>query len=170
MLSLPQPYPQRGEIQALRHPQKFVYSRVILRTIGFDLICLHMGWRTRKSALKTRIMGKKTDTIKNAAAKTTAPSPTAAVGKSASTPVKKTAPRTPPATGAKKATSSSRISGDDIALRAYFIAEKRQRLGLPGDTESDWLEAERQLSAELSGTKPKAAKPATAGNGLSANK
>lgn len=39
-------------------------------------------------------------------------------------------------------------SPDDIALRAYFIAEKRQQLGLPGDSMSDWVEAEAQLVAE----------------------
>jgi hypothetical protein len=40
------------------------------------------------------------------------------------------------------------ITPADIALRAYFIAEKRQKLGLPGDSTSDWVEAERQLHAE----------------------
>lgn len=39
-------------------------------------------------------------------------------------------------------------SADEIALRAYFLAEKRQQLGLPGDAHSDWLEAERQLLGE----------------------
>jgi hypothetical protein len=34
---------------------------------------------------------------------------------------------------------------DEIALRAYYIGERRIRLGLGGDSESDWLEAERQL-------------------------
>ena len=37
---------------------------------------------------------------------------------------------------------------DDLALRAYFLAEKRRQLGLPGDALEDWIEAERQLSAE----------------------
>lgn len=40
------------------------------------------------------------------------------------------------------------IAQDDIALRAYFIAERRQKLGWPGDATSDWVEAERQLIAE----------------------
>jgi len=39
-------------------------------------------------------------------------------------------------------------SRDDIALRAYFIAEKRWQLGLPGDSMSDWVEAEAQLVSE----------------------
>ena len=37
---------------------------------------------------------------------------------------------------------------EDIALRAYFISEKRQQQGLPGDSLSDWVEAEVQLLAE----------------------
>jgi hypothetical protein len=37
------------------------------------------------------------------------------------------------------------VSHDDIAFRAYLIAEKRTQLGLPGDSLSDWVEAERQL-------------------------
>ena len=40
------------------------------------------------------------------------------------------------------------ITPADIALRAYFIAEKRQKLGLPGDSTSDWVEAEYQLRTE----------------------
>ena len=39
---------------------------------------------------------------------------------------------------------------DDIAVRAYLIAEKRQQLGLPGDSLGDWVEAERQLLGERS--------------------
>lgn len=37
------------------------------------------------------------------------------------------------------------VTQGDIALKAYYIAERRRNLGLPGDPESDWLEAERQL-------------------------
>lgn len=36
-----------------------------------------------------------------------------------------------------------------IALRAYFISEKRRAAGLPGDDISDWVEAERQIRAGL---------------------
>jgi hypothetical protein len=39
-------------------------------------------------------------------------------------------------------------SDETIRLRAYFISERRRRFGLPGDTESDWLEAKRQLLSE----------------------
>jgi hypothetical protein len=34
-------------------------------------------------------------------------------------------------------------------MRAYFIGERRHRLGLTGDSNSDWLEAKRQLTAEV---------------------
>ena len=37
---------------------------------------------------------------------------------------------------------------EEIRIRAYFIAERRHQLALPGDTSSDWLEAKRQLLAE----------------------
>lgn len=40
------------------------------------------------------------------------------------------------------------ISNDDIALRAYFIAEKRRAHGHWGDEAGDWIEAERQLREE----------------------
>ena len=60
----------------------------------------------------------------------------------------------------KKEITSSKveITSDDIALRAYYITEKRQKLGLTGDSASDWLEAERQLKAEakLAAKAPKA--------------
>ncbi len=37
---------------------------------------------------------------------------------------------------------------DQIEMRAYFISERRRRFDLPGDANSDWLEAKRQLLAE----------------------
>jgi hypothetical protein len=46
----------------------------------------------------------------------------------------------------------------DISLRAYFIAEKRIAVGLPGDPHQDWLEAERQLKAEAASPKKAGAK------------
>jgi len=39
-------------------------------------------------------------------------------------------------------------SDDAIRVRAYFISERRRRFALPGDAESDWLEAKRQLLYE----------------------
>jgi len=51
----------------------------------------------------------------------------------------KTAPASPPAVNPGL---------DQIELRAYFISERRRRFDLPGDANSDWLEAKRQLLAE----------------------
>jgi hypothetical protein len=45
-------------------------------------------------------------------------------------------------------TVSGEPSDDVVRLRAYFISERRRRFALPGDAESDWLEAKRQLLAE----------------------
>jgi hypothetical protein len=43
------------------------------------------------------------------------------------------------------------LSTEDISVRAYFIGEHRRSLGLVGDSEADWLEAERQLRSEALG-------------------
>ena len=40
------------------------------------------------------------------------------------------------------------IAHDEIALRAYFIAERRHQMGWPGDSATDWADAESQLKAE----------------------
>jgi Protein of unknown function (DUF2934) len=40
-------------------------------------------------------------------------------------------------------------SDDQIRMRAYFISERRRRFALPGDADSDWLEAKRQLLSEI---------------------
>lgn len=37
------------------------------------------------------------------------------------------------------------VTSEDIALKAYYLAKRRRHLGLPGDPESDWLQAEREL-------------------------
>ena len=39
-------------------------------------------------------------------------------------------------------------SDEAIRIRAYFISERRRRFGLPGDADSDWLEAKRQLLSQ----------------------
>ena len=43
------------------------------------------------------------------------------------------------------------FSTEDVSVRAYFIGEHRRSLGLCGDSEGDWLEAERQLRSEALG-------------------
>lgn len=40
------------------------------------------------------------------------------------------------------------IPREEIQLRAYFISERRQTMGWPGNASTDWIEAESQLVAE----------------------
>ncbi len=92
---------------------------------------------------------KKTTTKTDAPAKRAA-KPTAAVKLAAAT-------RRPdakkPAAPRKRTTPKPKaraFTQEEIALRAYFVSEKRRANGLPGDEHSDWLEAERQLLGENS--------------------
>jgi len=43
----------------------------------------------------------------------------------------------------------ARPSSEQVALRAYFIGERRRTLGIQGDETSDWVAAERELLEEL---------------------
>ena len=47
-----------------------------------------------------------------------------------------------------QAVKAVEISSEAIALRAYFIAERREKMGWHGDSTGDWVEAERQLRTE----------------------
>jgi hypothetical protein len=86
---------------------------------------------------KTKKHDKK-DPDKKAAKKAGRPAKT----KDAMAPRKRRAPVT------RKKKPPTTIGSEDIALRAYFIAERRQAMGWDGDETSDWVEAERQLSLE----------------------
>jgi hypothetical protein len=118
--------------------------------------------RTQAQSPRLKIMPNKTTIKKTAAGK----KPTASTDTNGTTaesfPAEAAAEPTraiKPATARKPAvrkpaspkSKSVHFTQDDVALRAYFIAEKRQKLGLQGDAHSDWLEAERQLRAESSG-------------------
>jgi len=48
----------------------------------------------------------------------------------------------------KKPVASKGFSHDSIALRAYFISERRRELGKAGNEIDDWLEAEKQFLSE----------------------
>jgi hypothetical protein len=48
----------------------------------------------------------------------------------------------------REAAGIAEPSNEAVRLRAYFISERRRRFALPGDAESDWLEAKRQLLSE----------------------
>jgi len=105
-----------------------------------------------------------TKTSKKPAAKKPAAATKKAAPKKKSAPVKKSATRkpaaarprasaaTPPRLITRRAGGQTQVVGmigtvtnEAIALKAYYLAERRRHLGLPGDPESDWLEAERLL-------------------------
>lgn len=106
-------------------------------------------------------MGKKTSNANSVtpakrAAKTKAAAVKATVTESMTEKPKMAARKPKPAVRRAKRPSYSQ---EDIALRAYFIAERRQAAGITGDSHQDWIEAERQLASEASTTaKPKVRK------------
>jgi len=110
---------------------------------------------------------KKTKTAENvtrSSQESDAPAPTKKTGKRQAPPRGTTAKKPRKPSGIKESTQQSpqisaspsaqvapmpeEPSEDAVRLRAYFISERRRRFALPGDTESDWLEAKRQLLAE----------------------
>lgn len=102
-----------------------------------------------KAAPKKKTPAKKASPRKGVAgaAKTVKEKTPKSAGKPANpaTAAKKTVP------ARKKATrKSAKVVPDagEIALRAYYIAEKRRAAGQPGNERDDWFEAERQLLAE----------------------
>jgi hypothetical protein len=54
-------------------------------------------------------------------------------------------------TAESKKHAGRKPTDEEIRIRAYFIAEMRQRMSIPGDAHSDWIEARRQLLEELGG-------------------
>ena len=103
-------------------------------------------------------MGKKTDTTNKPAAPAKRTAKPAALNQPAARPAAAApanAGNSKPKRAVKPATPQApALSTEDVALRAYFIAEKRRQDGLPGDEHQDWLEAERQLRAGTNGAKP----------------
>jgi Protein of unknown function (DUF2934) len=87
--------------------------------------------------------------------KVTAPEPKKKE-RAATTPAKKKKPAAAKKSPAKEpATSATKPAArpveptdDEIRLRAYFLAERRHQLALPGDSNHDWIEARRQLIEE----------------------
>jgi len=70
-------------------------------------------------------------------------------GKTAGPAPKKTATaRTGKVSMPPEAGTMAGPSDEQIRIRAYFISERRRRFALPGDADSDWLEAKRQLLSE----------------------
>jgi hypothetical protein len=65
------------------------------------------------------------------------------------TPGKASAKLTPSFTLEKKSPAvEPLIPHEDISLRAYYIGERRQKMGWPGDSGTDWADALSQLRAE----------------------
>jgi hypothetical protein len=54
----------------------------------------------------------------------------------------------PPKNKSQKKVSAQPTS-EQVALRAYFIGERRRSLGIHGDETSDWVAAELELVEEL---------------------
>lgn len=115
-------------------------------------------------------MGKKTTNTKTEAPAKRAPKSKPAAETAPTKPVAEKAPPAKPVTAKPKAspraakTTAVRkkkpaFSQDDIALRAYYIAERRLSAGIHADPHQDWIEAERQLAYEAGTTvAPKAKK------------
>jgi hypothetical protein len=96
---------------------------------------------------KTKTASKETEMSRNGmtdAAIASEKAPRRAPAKARKAPAKK---------ATKRAAKTSPTAGfepndEQIRIRAYFIAERRHRLALPGNADSDWLEAKRQLQVE----------------------
>jgi hypothetical protein len=69
----------------------------------------------------------------------------------AAAPLQSLAPPKPRSAGGGRKKNAARfeLPIDDIARRAYYIAERRRNLNLEGDELGDWVEAERQLRKEV---------------------
>jgi len=74
-----------------------------------------------------------------------APKEAAPVAKKA-TAISKPAAK-PKATSKPAAQKPAKPSFEQIQLQAFFVAERRFAAGLPGDSESDWVQAEKELLA-----------------------
>ena len=77
--------------------------------------------------------------------------------RASATPAKKKKPAPAKKPSTKQSTTSAtkpaasrpvEPTDDEIRLRAYFLAERRHKLSLPGDSAHDWIEARRQLIEE----------------------
>jgi len=73
--------------------------------------------------------------------------------RAAAAPAKKKKPAAPKKSAGKKPSAPApkaavEPTDEQIRLRAYFIAERRHQLSLPGDSNHDWIEARRQLIEE----------------------
>ena len=82
-----------------------------------------------------------------ASPKVAAKAAVASITKPKKAPGKATAEAKPVA--ASQAVPEIVVSLDEIKLRAYYISERRETMGWPGNSSTDWIEAESQLVAEI---------------------
>lgn len=94
-----------------------------------------MPAKKTKAEPKTTVLKAKKSAA--SAAKKAPKTATKSLAKTKAVPAKPAAPEVAPV-----------ITQDQIATRAYYIGERRQNMGWPGDPASDWIEAEAQLIAE----------------------
>lgn len=99
-------------------------------------------------ALTDKIVARKTKTETSNGTEASAPAKTTRRTKTPANRKKSVARARKTKSGAT-APGSVELTDEEIRLRAYFIAERRHRFDLPGDADSDWLEAKRQLLSEL---------------------
>jgi hypothetical protein len=106
-----------------------------------------MEEKTKKKRVQKRAVRKK---VKPSEPESVAPAP-AVAPKAPTTETKKPRKSIKPKSAAntRKLTTLS-PTFEQVQLRAYFISERRRKLGLPGDESHDWLTAEQELRQELS--------------------
>jgi hypothetical protein len=98
---------------------------------------------------KNKIIQKKNESLAEADGSSSKVKPSRA-----SRPRRRATGRKQPTTAGAKVSKAPKAEGlsepldDAIRLRAYFISERRRRFALPGDADSYWLEAKRQLLFE----------------------
>lgn len=66
--------------------------------------------------------------------------------KRAKAPIRKTSGSR--ARGSRQTVAAPAPTHEEIAIRAYFISQRREQAGLPGSPVQDWLDAERELRDE----------------------
>jgi len=98
---------------------------------------------------KTSVETKPADAATSATNDKTSAPETKKKSRAANTPTKKKKAAPPKKPSAKvPAKTAAEPTDDQIRLRAYFLAERRHKLSLPGDSNHDWVEARRQLIEE----------------------
>ena len=100
---------------------------------------------SRKAAGKSE---KKTKPIREIPTAPPVPEPGPETGKPPVVPVVEKPKLQLPKKPAQIKRAAVAIPIEEISLRAYFIAERRNRMGWAGDETSDWVEAEKQLLSE----------------------